>query len=217
MSKRAGWLLAVAILGGCQSLPTGSRLAQVAAVDPAVAATAQQARARALGLAEGDCLRPGWAMAGRIAIAAGKDAGSGRFEWTQGEGRLQLQLIAPVTVQTWILHVDPQGARLDGLAGGPRAGAEPARLLREATGWDIPVQALGCWTRAVAASEAGLGAASIRFDAQSLPQRIEQGGWEIEYSRWQPDPFSGLPMPSRIDARHGDSRVRLAVDRWGLE
>ena len=71
--------------------------------------------------------------------------------------------------------------------------------------------------RAVAANEARLGAAQIQFDAQRLPLRIEQAGWQIEYSRWQLDPFSGLQMPSRIEAQRGTSRVRLAVDRWGLE
>ena len=71
--------------------------------------------------------------------------------------------------------------------------------------------------RAVAAHDAALGRAQIQFDAQQLPQRIEQGGWQIDYSRWQPDPFTGLLMPSRIDAQRGNSRVRLVVDRWGLE
>jgi outer membrane lipoprotein LolB len=62
-----------------------------------------------------------------------------------------------------------------------------------------------------------LGVAQIHFDGQLLPRQIEQGGWKIEYSRWQLDPFSGLQMPSRIDAQRGKSRVKLAIDRWGLE
>ncbi|HQE08717.1 MAG TPA: lipoprotein insertase outer membrane protein LolB [Thermomonas sp.] len=156
-------------------------------------------------------------MAGRMAISNGKDAGAARFEWTQGEGRLQLQLTAPITAQTWVLQSDTQGAQLQGMPQGSQHGADAATLLRTATGWDIPIQALGCWMRAVAASEFGLGAAQIHFDGQLLPRQIEQGGWKIEYSRWQLDPFSGLQMPSRIDAQRGKSRVKLAIDRWGLE
>lgn len=211
----AGAVLLMVLLGGCQTLPhtTSPR----AAPDVVEAQAAQQQRAQALGLASGDCLQPDWAMAGRMAISNGKDAGTARFEWTQGEGRLTLQLTAPITAQTWVLQSDAQGAQLQGMPQGPQQGTDAATLLRTATGWDIPVQALGCWVRAVAASEARLGVAQIRFDAQRLPLRIEQAGWQIEYSHWQLDPFSGLQMPSRIDARRGTSRVRLAVDHWGLE
>ena len=205
--------LLVFTLSGCQTL----QLPPAPVPSSAAAQTAQQQRRHALGLDAGDCLQPGWAMAGRMAISNGKDAGSGRFEWTQGAGQLHLQLTAPITAHTWVLESAANGARLDGLAGGTRRGQDAATLLHEATGWDIPVAALGCWMRAVAAHDAALGRAQIQFDAQQLPQRIEQGGWQIDYSRWQPDPFTGLLMPSRIDAQRGNSRVRLVVDRWGLE
>jgi len=208
------WVL-MGMLGGCQTLHTAP--SQPAALNPDAALVTQRARAQALGLEAGNCLQPGWAMAGRMAISNGKDAGAARFEWTQGEGRLQLQLTAPITAQTWVLQSDAQGAQLQGMPQGPQHGADAAALLRTATGWDIPIQALGCWMRAVAASELGLGVAQIHFDGQLLPRQIEQGGWKIEYSRWQLDPFSGLQMPSRIDAQRGNSRVKLAIDRWGLE
>ena len=213
---RQGLGVVVLLLAGCASLPP-VQVPKMDAEARAQAELAQQQRATALGLDTGQCSQPGWAMAGRMVISNGKEAGSARFEWTQGGGRLQLQLTAPITAQTWILQADAQGAQLQGMPQGPQYGADAATLLRTATGWDIPVQALGCWMRAVAASEASLGAAQIRFDAQLLPQRIEQGGWGIEYSRWQLDPFSGLQMPSRIEAQRGGSRVKLAVDRWGVE
>lgn len=220
MIKLLGVALVLVVLSGCQTLPTGAAHdspAHEGSGATAAAEAAQQARAQALGLDTGDCLQPGWAISGRMAIANGKDAGSGRFEWTQGAGQFRLQLSAPVTAQTWVLATDAQGASLEGLQGGTQRGTRAADLLRDATGFELPVQALGCWIRAVAASSANLGAAQIRFDAQQLPQQIEQGGWQIDYSRWQMDPFTRLLMPARIDARHGTSRVRLSVDRWGLE
>ena len=117
-----------------------------------------------------------------------------------------------------MLDVDPRGgATLQGLPEGSLGGDDAAQLVRDATGWDIPVAALGCWLRGVAAAEVALGVARIDFGADLLPLRIEQGGWTVEYSGWKPDPFSRLPMPARINARRGEDRVRLVVDRWGLE
>lgn len=203
------------LLTGCQTLAT--KPVVVDPFDPAAAQAGQQARAAALGLAAGDCAAPGWAMAGRVALSNGKDGGSGQLEWTQGAGSLHLMLSAPITRQTWVLDADANGATLQGVPNGPLRGDDAARLLREATGWDIPVAALGCWLRAVQADPAMFGAAEIGYGADLLPLRIEQGGWTVDYSGWKPDPFSRLPMPSRINAQRGDNRVRLVVDRWGLE
>lgn len=202
------------LLSGCASLAPPL----LRPVDQAVADAAQRERAQALGLAEGDCAAPGWAMAGRVALSNGRQGGSGRIEWVQGAGGTHLQLSAPVTRQSWVLDVAADGvATLQGVADAPLRDSDAARLLRETTGWDIPVSALGCWLRAVAADAGRFGSAQTDYAADLLPRRIEQGDWTIDYADWQPDPFSRLPMPARIEARRGSNRVRLVIDRWGLE
>lgn len=214
MRQELAIALACVALAGCQTLSPQP----VAAPDQAVAHAAQQARASALGLASGDCATPGWVMTGRVALSNGKQGGSGQLEWTQGAGALHMLLSAPITRQNWVLDVDARGAAtLHGLPDGPRRGGDAAQLIREATGWDIPVAALGCWLRGVAAAEAALGTARVDFGTELLPLRIEQGGWTVDYSGWKPDPSTRLPMPSRINAQRGEDRVRLVVDRWGLE
>lgn len=67
------------------------------------------------------------------------------------------------------------------------------------------------------ANPAEFAEARIDYSADLLPLRIEQDGWVVDYTGWKPDPFSRQPMPSRINAQRGENRVRLAVDRWGLE
>lgn len=206
--------LACTTLVGCQTMVPR----QVAAPDRVAADAAQQARASALGLASGDCAAPGWVMTGRVALSNGKHGGSGQLEWTQGAGALHMLLSAPITRQNWVLDVDARGAAtLHGLTDGPLRGDDAAQLIREATGWDIPVAALGCWLRGAAAGGVALGPARIDFGADLLPLRIEQGGWTVDYSGWKPDPSTRLPMPSRINAQRGEDRVRLVVDRWGRE
>lgn len=198
------------LLVGCASLPTVSH------VDTAQARAAQQIRAEALGLESGQCAQPGWAMAGRVALSNGKTGGSGRIEWVQGEGSIHVQLLAPVTRQSWQLEVSAQQVVLQGVPQGPLYGVDAAQLLRTATGWDVPVEALGCWMRAVAAAD-DLGEARIRYDNNLLPAQIVQAGWTVDYSQWVLDPFTQLQMPSRIQAQRGHDRVRLIIDRWGVE
>ena len=202
------------LLAGCASLTPPL----LRPVDPVAAEAAQRQRAQALGLAAGDCAAPDWAMVGRVALSNGRQGGSGRIEWTQGAGATHLQLSAPVTRQSWVLDVAADGvASLQGVADAPLRDVDAARLLRETTGWDIPVSALGCWLRAAAANEERFGPALIDDDMDLLPRRIEQDGWTIDYDDWQPDPVSGLSMPARIEARRDSNRVRLVIDRWGRE
>lgn len=148
-----------------------------------------------------------WSLTGRIAVSNAGKGGSGRIEWNQRGERYEVALSAPVTRQSWRLAGGPGEARLDGLEGGPREGVDAAAVLHEATGWDIPVEALADWLRALPA--AGAAAPRIVAGPDGRPLSIEQAGWNIAYE-W---PLTG-DLPSRLDARRGDARVRLIVDQW---
>jgi len=190
-----------ALLAACVARPLRPGLPpeQVAAAEAQQIAREQRLR-----------LQPEWSLVGRIAVSNQGNGGSGRIEWRQAGPRFEVALSAPVTRQSWRLRGDATAARLEGLDGGPRVGPDAHLLLLEATGWDIPVTALGDWVRGLRAS--GLGAAAIVYDADGRPARIEQGGWSIDYI-W---PEQGGPgaLPARLDARRGDARVRLIVDQW---
>lgn len=152
-----------------------------------------------------------WSLAGRIAISNGRKGGSGRIDWQQQGDSYSVSLGAPVTRQSWRLSSGPQGARLEGIEGGPREGADAVQLLREATGWEIPVEALGDWVRGVSAQ--GLPQATMQFDAAGRLSHMEQGGWAIDY-RW-PEAATTTPvLPQRVDAVKGEAKVKLIVDEW---
>lgn len=156
-----------------------------------------------------------WGLTGRLAVATGKQGGSGRLEWRQHGGRFEVSVSAPVTRQSWRLQGDASQARLEGLEGGPRVGVDASTLLREATGWDIPVVALADWVRGVRA--AGLDHAQLHYAADGQLARMEQGGWRIDY-QWPDvavaDAATGPVLPKRLEAVRGEAKVRLIVDAW---
>lgn len=212
--------LGVAVLAGCQGIPVAKQAAPGTLIGTdadSAPAMAQRQRIERLGLADGDCASPAWAMTGRVALSNGKDGGSGRITWTQVAGKARIELSAPVTRQGWALEVDAQGATLQGVPDGPVHGADAAALLRERTGWDIPVAGLGCWVRGAWASEAAFGQASVGYGEDGRVQRIEQAGWTVDYADWKPDAASGVDLPARITALRNTDRVRLVVDRWGVD
>ena len=200
-ARLAGAAALALLLGACASQP-GRRSPPAETVVPAADAAARETArvARLRGQAD-------WSLSGRIAVSNAGKGGSGRIEWSQRDAAFEVALSAPVTRQSWRLSGGPGAARLEGLDGGPREGGDAAALLREATGWEIPVAALADWLRALPAQ--GGPQAQVAPGADGRPQAIEQGGWRIGYE-W---PATG-DLPSRLDARRDGARVRLIVDQW---
>lgn len=149
-----------------------------------------------------------WTMAGRLSVSADGEGGNGRIEWRQRGDDFEISLSAPVTRKSWrLLRRDGQ-ATLEGLEGGTRAGTDAEALLLEATGWRIPLDALGAWARGARAG----GPATVEFTPAGLPALIVQQGWQVEYREWDDaDPA----RPRRVFARQGGATVRLVVEAWG--
>lgn len=168
----------------------------------------QQAREAAI------AAMPDWSLQGRVALSNGRNGGSGAIEWTQRGGKYEVALSAPVTRQSWRLSGNESAARIEGLDGGPRSGGDPQTLLRETTGWEIPVAALSSWVRGARADEAAFGPATLAYGADGGLARLEQAGWTVDYSAWQPAGEAGASLPTRLNAERGQARVRLVVDRW---
>ena len=200
-------IAAVALLTACVAQPVREALPP-----------AQSAAAEVRQIAHEDALlrQPAWSLQGRIAVSNGRNGGSGRIDWLQQGQHYDISLSAPVTRQSWRLVGDAGAARLEGLEGGTREGPDAAKLLRDATGWDIPVAALADWVRGARARGAGTASATYGLDGRLL--RLDQGGWSIDY-HW-PLPGSAIAvqalqtLPVRLDARRGEASVRLIVDQW---
>lgn len=173
----------------------------------------QVAAAEARQLARESALRQDtqWSLAGRIAVSTGAKGGSGRIDWLQDGANYQVALSAPVTRQSWRMTGDADGARLEGLDGGPREGADAALLLREATGWEIPVTALTDWVRGLRA--VALGTAVTQYDIDGRLAQLEQGGWTIRFG-WPEVPGADAALPVRLDAQRGQAKMRLIIDQW---
>jgi outer membrane lipoprotein LolB len=154
-----------------------------------------------------------WSLTGRIAVTNGRDGGSGRIEWSEDDEFFSVVFSAPITRQSWRLSMDETGATLTGLKGGPRTGSDPAALVRDATGWEIPIDAMTAWVRGVPASDTKPAAA--QYDALGRLSHLEEQGWVIDYG-WPDAPTTDPVMPSRIEAVRGTAKVRLVVDTWTL-
>jgi outer membrane lipoprotein LolB len=172
-------VLAVLLLAACSAAPR-----RIAADAPLLAAQAERERQLAVATR--------WQLQGKVAVRSGTEGGSGQLQWSESGDSGVLELRAPISGQGWRLQIEADGAVLDGLEGGPRRDRDAARLLREAVGWEIPVDAMRHWVRGARAD----GAARLEFADDGLPARLQQAGWTIDYLDWQRE--LSPPLPRRL-------------------
>ena len=207
MRRCASGLAVLLALAGCATMAPS----KPAALSASTEVIAQRQRASGEWWSQYEA----WSFSGRAAISKGDKGGSGRIEWQQRDlRRYEIALSAPVTRQSWRLIGDlhSEAARIEGLEGGPRDGEFAEDLLREATGWEVPLQQLGSWVRGGPAAEYPVEAAV--YDAHGRPASFNQAGWAVRYTAWRPGPAGSPDLPAKIEAESGDARVRLAIEDW---
>lgn len=199
-------LLLPALLAGCATRPPPSRplpALDPAWPDPVLWATQAAREAWFAG-------QPDWRLQGRAAFADGRESATVQIDWRQRGAAFDIRLVAPVTGRSLRLEGGPGWARLEGLAEGPREAHDAEQLLREATGWALPVAQLPAWVRGLRGDGP---VAALAFDAEGRPLGWEQAGWQLEYRDWWPgDP----PLPRRVFARRDTLSVRIVVSAWSL-
>ena len=149
-----------------------------------------------------------WVAAGRLAVAAGSEGGSGGFVWQQQGAETRLRLRGPLGAGAFEIASDgDQLAVTD--AAGQVLGADAHAALRSRLGADLPLSSLRYWmiglpdpTSTARVTESG--AAPLRI--------IEQNGWTIAYDAFTS--AGGFALPTRVTATSGDVRLRLTVSDW---
>jgi len=202
MSARFPRAIALAAAAALLAACAGQRVRTVA---PDAASLARQAE-REQALAAHDS----WTLQGRLGVSDARDSGSGSLDWSQDGHGFRFAVHAPVTGKTWILSGDAGHAVLEGLREQPLRGDDAAELLQRELGWRVPIAELTYWARGLRAP----GDARIQFRADGLPGEIEQDGWTVQYLDY--DTGRTPPLPSKVFATRGDTRVRLAIRDWAL-
>lgn len=93
----------------------------------------------------------------------------------------------------------------------PMQSEQPNELIEAALGLALPLTHLPYWIKALPIPEQSFG---IHYNNAGLPAKIEQLGWEIQFSRYQE--VNGLPLPHKIKLNSDHTRIILAIKQWTL-
>lgn len=153
---------------------------------------------------------PNWRISGRVGLHDGQRGGSLGFSWRAEGGEHRIHLRTAAGGRQWRLWFGPDGARLQGSEVGRLSGATPDPLVERAVGWPIPVHALAWWIRGLVPPEGG----EIRFADDGTLEGVQGAGWTLDYQRFEE--VDARLLPTRLEARSGQYRVRIAIGDWQL-
>jgi outer membrane lipoprotein LolB len=153
-----------------------------------------------------------WTLTGRLAIADGKDGGSGRLIWAQNGSESQLKFRGAMGKGAWQLHADKSGARIELANGEVHTAASVNQLVMNQVGWKVPVDALSWWIKGLAQPEEWT---QRELDENGLLAHLQQFGWDVEFSKYKQ--HDGFWLPTRLTARRDEYSVKMLVKQWEFE
>lgn len=151
---------------------------------------------------------PEWELIGRVGLSDGERAGSLGFTWRSRGDQQSIHLRTSAGGRQWRLTFSPGQAVLEGSEVGRLTGSHPDPLVERAVGWPIPVEALSWWIRGLAPP----GDATMRFAPDGSLAGVTGPVWTLNYRNF--DEIDGLLLPTRLEARSADYRVRFFVGEW---
>lgn len=154
-----------------------------------------------------------FAVDGRFALKMTRPDGSsensgGRLSWTHENHTNRLLLANPLGIGIAELTSSPGSAQVRSSDGTIYHGDSPEQLLAELTGQPLPVSQLAAWLTGRSHDQG-----SIEYDALGRPHRLQEAGWQIEYSYDDSDGRRDA-LPVRLHAIGDGIDLRLRLEAW---
>ncbi len=153
-----------------------------------------------------------WILSGRVAVKSERGSWQALLTWRQVAERYTINFQSPFGQLVARLMGDDSGVSLYLPDDRVLSSDDPAGLLQEQLGWEVPVTGLRSWVAGIPT----LGdITSKSLDEKGRLQRLDQQGWSIDYARYAR--VQDIDMPGRVRLKRGDISIRLVIDRWELQ
>ena len=154
-----------------------------------------------------------WQFRGRVSLTRGEEGWHAGVKWREEAGLYDLRLSGPLG-QGAIQVTGREGlVRLTAANGQVIIANDADALVADVTGWQFPVRGIRYWVRGLPAPAPQPPAVISRDEAGAL-QRLQQSGWDIEYTRFEH--IDGWNWPTRMRLTNEELVVRLVIDDWVL-
>ena len=155
-----------------------------------------------------------WQLMGKMGYQQSGDGGSAWIDWQQQGASFDVRLSGPFGAGTTHIHSDPEITQLQQAGKQPVFATTAAELTQQLFGWQWPMEQLRYWVRGVPAPHSPT--ENQVFNEAGLLDKLEQAGWQLQFSRYQST--EGWILPGKIRGKlladNGDTSFTLVIKSW---
>lgn len=154
-----------------------------------------------------------WEAKGKLGVRSPRENGSANLTWQQAHSNYRIHLSGPLGAGATVISGSPGGVSLQRGSDPAVFSPNPAQLTDQIMGWPLPVSEMLYWVRGLAAPGAYSGQ---QKNAQGMLQSLQQSGWQLNFSGYQP--VGPYQLPTRIKATTnqaaGPVNVTVVIKEW---
>ena len=153
-----------------------------------------------------------WQLTGKLGVRQPDSGTAFGIVWDQDGSDYEVRVRGPMGQSAALLRGNEHRVTIERPGGSTLRGDDVGALLREALGWDIPVNALRFWARGLPHPLLELESAAY-LDTGWFAE-LGQLGWRVAFSRYRE--VEALSLPGRIRASRDGVTLTLVVTRWNM-
>jgi outer membrane lipoprotein LolB len=150
-------------------------------------------------------------LQGRLAASTGSEGFSAGLRWQQQDDRTTIDLSAPLGFGAAHIEQSATSLQLTTSKGLTLDSSAATDELRATLGFEPPLASLRYWILGAIDPASG---AQQSFDPQQRLARLQQDGWQVDYSEYVLVQQQWLPR--RLTVTRGSLRLRVVLDTWHL-
>lgn len=153
-----------------------------------------------------------WTLTGKLAIFLESDRQSANIYWQQQGDDYSIQLTTFIGTRILQVTKNEQGVEIINNDDEVFTGQDANTLIKQLSpGLDLPIAALQQWIKGNPAN------ASYQLnDQQQVSELVgldaSQNLWEVDFQQYQV--FSGTVLPTKVNLKRDDIRVKIAINQW---
>lgn len=153
-----------------------------------------------------------WTLTGKLAIFLESDRQSANIYWQQQGDDYSIQLTTFIGTRILQVTKNEQGVEIINNDDEVFTGQDANTLIKQLSpGLDLPIAALQQWIKGNPAN------ASYQLNDQQQVSELlgldaNQNLWEVDFQQYQV--FSGTVLPTKVNLKRDDIRVKIAINQW---
>jgi len=155
-----------------------------------------------------------WKLRGRVALFVDEDVYNLGLSWELNKDHSKLKLEAALGQGVVQLEKNNTEVKLVTSEGETFSGQNSAQVLRQSTGWSIPVEGLEFWIKGINHDNSDY---LPDIDSAGRATSLSQDGWQInflEYSSTSLSEFNNPDLPHKIYMKRKNLALKIVIDQW---